>query len=108
MRQSVRNGARPQAAANKPVSIRGDAVSDPSTEYSIQEVSEMLGIPIQKLRRWDEQGVLVALRTGGGHRRYSKELIDRLAASGLSAVAAEKTSKELATVKRALAEKRRI
>ena len=76
-------------------------------EYSIQDVSGLLGIPIQKLRRWDEQGVLVALRTSGGHRRYSKELIDRLAASGLSA-SAEKTSQELATVKRALAEKRRI
>ena len=76
-------------------------------EYSIQEASELLGIPIQKLRRWDEQGVLVALRTSGGHRRYSKELIDKLAASGLSATA-EKTSQELATVKRALAEKRRI
>src|SRR5687767_9278398 len=76
-------------------------------EYSIQEAAELLGIPIQKLRRWDEQGVLVALRTSGGHRRYSKELIDRLASSGLSATA-DKTSKELATVKRALAEKRRI
>ena len=77
-------------------------------EYSIQEASELLSIPIQKLRRWDEQGVLVALRTSGGHRRYSKELIDRLAASGLGGGAAEKTSQELATVKRALAEKRRI
>ncbi|HEY0338836.1 MAG TPA: EAL domain-containing protein, partial [Burkholderiales bacterium] len=76
-------------------------------EYSIQEVSELLGIPIQKLRRWDEQGVLVALRTAGGHRRYAKELIDRLAASGLSA-SAGRASQELATVKRALAEKRRI
>ena len=76
-------------------------------EYSIQEVSELLGIPIQKLRRWDEQGVLVALRTAGGHRRYAKELIDRLAASGLNATA-DKASQELATVKRALAEKRRI
>ena len=76
-------------------------------EYSIQETSELLGIPIQKLRRWDEQGVLVALRTSGGHRRYAKELIDRLGASGLSA-SVEKTSQELATVKRALAEKRRI
>jgi diguanylate cyclase (GGDEF)-like protein/PAS domain S-box-containing protein/excisionase family DNA binding protein len=76
-------------------------------EYSIQEVSELLSIPIQKLRRWDEQGVLVALRTSGGHRRYSKELIDRLAASGLGGTA-DKTSQELATVKRALAEKRRI
>src|SRR5215207_3816539 len=76
-------------------------------EYSIQEASELLSIPIQKLRRWDEQGVLVALRTSGGHRRYSRELIDRLAASGLSATV-EKTSQELATVKRTLAEKRRI
>src|SRR5687768_11491907 len=76
-------------------------------EYSIQEASELLGIPIQKLRRWDEQGVLVALRTSGGHRRYARELIDRLAASGLGA-SADKASKELVTVKRALAEKRRI
>jgi diguanylate cyclase (GGDEF)-like protein/PAS domain S-box-containing protein/excisionase family DNA binding protein len=76
-------------------------------EYSIQEASELLSIPIQKLRRWDEQGVLVALRTSGGHRRYSRELIDRLAASGFGATA-DKTSQELATVKRALAEKRRI
>ena len=77
-------------------------------EYSIQEASELLSIPIQKLRRWDEQGVLVALRTSGGHRRYSKELIDRLAASGFGGATADKTSQELATVKRALAEKRRI
>ncbi len=85
-------------------------MSSPETEYSIQDASERLGIPIQKLRRWDEQGVLVALRTNGGHRRYSKELIDRLAASAGAAlnVEAEKTSQELATIKRSLAEKRRI
>lgn len=76
-------------------------------EYSIQEVSERLSIPIQKLRRWDEQGVLVALRTSGGHRRYSRDLIDRLAASSLGGTA-DKASMELATVKRTLAEKRRI
>ncbi len=77
------------------------------TEYSIQEASELLGIPIPKLRRWDEQGVLVALRTQGGHRRYSKELIDRLARSGVAGTT-DRTSQELATVKRSLAEKRRI
>jgi diguanylate cyclase (GGDEF)-like protein/PAS domain S-box-containing protein/excisionase family DNA binding protein len=82
-------------------------VSRSDLEYSIQEAAELLSIPIQKLRRWDEQGVLVAVRTSGGHRRYSKELIDRLAASGLGATA-DKTSRELATVKRTLAEKRRI
>lgn len=82
-------------------------MSTTESEYSIQEAAERLGIPIQKLRRWDEQGVLVAVRTQGGHRRYSKELIDRLAASTLSSDA-EKTSQELATIKRSLAEKRRI
>jgi PAS domain-containing protein len=78
-----------------------------ASEYSIQDVSEKLGIPIQKLRRWDDQGVLVARRTDGGHRRYSKELIDRLIVSSggnLQAVSSE----ELETVKRSLDEKRRI
>jgi len=97
---------RPAAAANRS-SDREAVVSNPETEYSIQQVSEMLGIPIQKLRRWDEQGVLVAGRSHGGHRRYSRELIDRLTASGLGA-ASDKTSKELATIRKSLAEKRRI
>ena len=46
-------------------------MSKDSVEYSIQEVSEKLGVPVQKLRRWDAQGVLVARRTDGGHRRYA-------------------------------------
>ncbi|MFZ5557394.1 MAG: putative bifunctional diguanylate cyclase/phosphodiesterase [Pseudomonadota bacterium] len=75
--------------------------------YSIQEASARLGIPIQKLRRWDEQGVLVASRTSGGHRRYPRELIERLAASSLG-VLADKQADELATVKKDLKEKRRI
>ena len=84
-------------------------MSTSDLEYSIQEASELLGIPIQKLRRWDEQGVLVALRTAGRHRRYSKELIDRLAVSpSSSGSGVEKPSQELATIKRSLAEKRRI
>jgi diguanylate cyclase (GGDEF)-like protein/PAS domain S-box-containing protein len=67
----------------------------------------MLGIPIQKLRRWDERGVLVASRTHGGHRRYSREVIERLAAAGVNAVT-DKANKELATIRKSLAEKRRI
>ncbi len=76
-------------------------------EYTIQEVSEMLGIPIQKLRRWDEQKVLVAGRTNGGHRRYSRELIDRLTEIGATGDS-DKATKELATIRKSLAEKRRI
>lgn len=73
--------------------------------YTVQEASERLGIPIQKLRRWDRQGVLVAQRTLGGHRRYAREIIDHLAAScgpGL------KENEELASARRSLAAKRRI
>ena len=60
--------------------------------------SEKLGIPIQKLRRWDEQGVLVARRTDGGHRRYSRELIDRLAGLRCWLSTTPRSTKELATV----------
>src|SRR5688572_3001723 len=76
-----------------------------SHEYSIQEAAELLGVPIPKLRRWDKQGVLVAVRTEGGHRRYPKDLIDQIATSSNTD---HKMSHELASVKRALAEKRRI
>ena len=86
---------------------RGIVLDKPVMEYSIQQVSEMLGIPIQKLRRWDETGVLTAARTEGGHRRYSKELIDRLADTGLAA-GGGKASKELAEIRKSLAEKHRI
>lgn len=101
---------RGTAANENRTTGRGNRVSSAESEYSIQEASERLGIPIQKLRRWDEQGVLTALRTSGGHRRYAKELINRLAASagGTVNLEVEKTSQELATVKRSLAEKRRI
>ncbi|MFN7276952.1 MAG: PAS domain S-box protein, partial [Betaproteobacteria bacterium] len=48
-------------------------------EYSVQEVSDILGVGIDKLRRWDALGVLVARRTEGGHRRYAREVVDALA-----------------------------
>ncbi len=80
-------------------------VADENLYYTIQDVSRKLGIPIQKLRRWDQEGVLKAQRSLGGHRRYLRELIDRLAAQTLSP---DKSSKQLATIKKSLAEKQRI
>lgn len=80
-------------------------VADETLFYTIQEVSEKLAIPIQKLRRWDQEGVLKAQRSFGGHRRYLRELIDRLAAQAISP---DKSSKQLATIKKSLAEKQRI
>ncbi len=109
MSHTARKEPRRTLAARRTEPNRGSGVAKPPppTEYSIQEVSEMLGIPIQKLRRWDEQGVLTATRSHGGHRRYSRELIDRLAALGGPA-AGDKAVRELATVRKSLAEKRRI
>src|SRR5215470_10314381 len=77
------------------------------SEYTIQEASAKLGVPVQKLRRWDSQGVLVARRTDGGHRRYAREIIDGLAGSSLGALN-DRYEDELATARKTLREKRRI
>ncbi len=69
------------------------------SEYTIQEASAKLGVPVQKLRRWDAQGVLVARRTDGGHRRYAREIIDGLAGSSLG-LPNDKYEDELATARK--------
>ena len=86
-------------------------------EYTIQQAAARLGIALQKLRRWDAQSVLVARRTVGGHRRYTREIIDGLA--GSAAIAANekldllkpeagRVEDQLAAARRTLKEKRRI
>lgn len=80
----------------------------PRYEYSIQETADRLGLPVHTLRRWHEQGILVARRTGGGHRRYARELIDTLASSGMQGLSGSAASEELAAVKRSLEDKRRV
>lgn len=77
------------------------------SEYTIQEASAKLGVPVQKLRRWDARGVLVARRTDGGHRRYAREIIDSLTGTALG-LPSDKYEDELATARKALREKRRI
>ncbi len=85
----------------------GFSMSRLPSEYTIQEASAKLGVPVQKLRRWDSQGVLVARRTEGGHRRYAREIIDGLAGSSLGTLN-DKYEDELATARKTLREKRRI
>jgi diguanylate cyclase (GGDEF)-like protein/PAS domain S-box-containing protein/excisionase family DNA binding protein len=79
-----------------------------ASEYTIQEAAARLGIPVQKLRRWDAAGVLVARRTDGGHRRYAREIIDGLAASTIPAPREDKQNDELAAARKSLKEKRRV
>jgi diguanylate cyclase (GGDEF)-like protein/PAS domain S-box-containing protein/excisionase family DNA binding protein len=109
LRQSqrrIRTSSR--RAVARPARDGGGGLEKPSMEYTIQQVSELLGIPIQKLRRWDEVGVLSAARTDGGHRRYPKEIIDRLAAASAVHAGGDKTNEELAAIRKSLAEKHRI
>lgn len=82
-------------------------MSDQDQFYTIEQTARLLGISAQKLRRWDEQGILGAQRTEGGHRRYPREVIDRLVQVNNGGFS-DKTSRELASIKKTLAEKRRI
>ncbi len=50
---------------------------------SLQQASDLLGVHPSTLRLWADQGKLKAFRTAGGHRRFSRREVQRLAA-GLS------------------------
>lgn len=50
--------------------------------FNLKEAMEYLHISKSTIHRWDREGVLVALRTNGGHRRYTKKQLDEVA--GLS------------------------
>lgn len=56
-------------------------LSDPKATLSIQEAASFLGLSTKTLRRWEASGVLTAVRTPGGHRRYNKENLERVKAS---------------------------
>ena len=50
---------------------------------TLREAAELLNVHIRTLQRWDESGVLVAIRVGTGrHRRYRREDIERLLKKG--------------------------
>ena len=85
------------------------AVALDPPEYTIQEAAAKLGIAEQKLRRWDAQGVLVARRTEGGHRRYAREIVDGLAGSvSVGIQKHDDETDELARARQDIKEKRRI
>jgi len=45
---------------------------------TISDVSKMLGVTTQTLRKWDKSGKLTPTRTLGGHRRYLRTDVDRV------------------------------
>ena len=52
----------------------------------INEASELLGVSITTLRRWDKAGLLVAERTPAGHRKYDISKIDPNLLHGVESV----------------------
>lgn len=47
-----------------------------------REAAQMLGISVRTAQLWTEGGLLQAWKTGGGHRRISRQSVERLLAAG--------------------------
>ena len=45
---------------------------------NLKEAMEYLHVSKPTMNRWDDTGVLVAIRTPGGHRRYYKSQLDEM------------------------------
>ena len=65
--------------------MTGSASSDPSAPttrwLSLGPASRLLGIDPDTLRRWADQGRVPAWTTPGGHRRFDRSALERLAIS---------------------------
>ena len=47
--------------------------------YSIGVVSRMVGVPVSTLRTWEDRyGLVIAVRSSGGQRRYSRNQLAQL------------------------------
>ncbi|GCL48720.1 hypothetical protein NIES3804_02710 [Microcystis aeruginosa NIES-3804] len=44
-----------------------------SNLITIREASDLLGVSVKTLRRWEEQGKISSIRTPGGHRRFRRQ-----------------------------------
>lgn len=50
--------------------------------YSIQEAATLLKVSTKTLRRWESRGLIIPVRTEGGHRRYSLKEIEQFKNKG--------------------------
>lgn len=51
--------------------------------YTISKAAEYLNTGISTLRQWERMGKIKPLRTTGGHRRYTKEMLDSVLSGNL-------------------------
>ncbi len=58
-----------------------DRLDDPDhPTYGMGQAAELLGVPAAFLRSLDTAGLLTPARSEGGHRRYSRNQLDRVVA----------------------------
>jgi len=68
--------------------------SDEGDWLSLQEASALLGVTTSTLRRWGDSGQLKMRRTLGGHRRFARESIARLAVQPPAATALTRAAQQ--------------
>ena len=63
------------------MSDRGDDVVEPpaATTMSIGQVAERSGLPASRIRYYEREGLIAAVRNDGGHRRFAPATLRRLA-----------------------------
>jgi len=53
---------------------------DPETFLTPYEASQIIGVAPSQLARWERRGMLPAVRTPGGHRRFRPADVEAFAA----------------------------
>jgi len=48
-----------------------------SGPFNVKQAASILGVSIDTIRRWENEGRIIASRTAGGHRRFTKETIEQ-------------------------------
>jgi excisionase family DNA binding protein len=66
--------------ARYPVPSSEPAPASEDAQMTLQAAAATLSISPSRLRRWADEGRIVAIRTAGGHRRFPVEAVRRLAA----------------------------
>jgi excisionase family DNA binding protein len=61
---------------SQPSTIKPDHSAQPLTLFTAKEAAEYLRISISTLNRMEHSGVVTSLRTPGGHRRYTLEMLN--------------------------------
>jgi len=69
---------------------------------TVGQAARLLGVSAQTVRKWTDAGTVATVRTQGGHRRYSRTVIEQLVAGGKPAAGEGELAGELADIVLAL------